>query len=138
MSMWIGLPDEEALKLPEKYGAVAMHLGTFEISNFTRLIAKVAHSGAFAASPAWTEEFEPLLPDLILGRSLDYQPLIGGNGARFNSPDPDGMDFPMQFRTIPVDEDRLFVAELRLFAKDGGPVYWVVVGHDPSTKAGEG
>jgi len=78
--MWIALPDADVLDLPQRHNASAMKLGSFEISNFCRLLAKIAHGAAFYTDSNWMTSFEPLLVDLILGKTTEHRSIVGGNG----------------------------------------------------------
>jgi len=102
-----------------------MKLGSFEILSFCRLLAKIAHSAAFLDLD-WTDPWEPLLPDLILGRTENYDDLVGGTDQVDSAPEE--MGFPVFFESVDVGEERYLVAELRLFAGQGTPTYRVVVG----------
>jgi hypothetical protein len=62
--------------------ALALDGQTYEISRpihitpFTRMLAKIAHS--YAVAELGVDAFEPLLPPLILGQSLDLPDHVGG------------------------------------------------------------
>lgn len=123
--IWFALPDPSFLDLPTRLGAKAMRLGQFEILSFCRLVAKIAHAGAYM-DPNWTSHFEPLLPDFIRGETDDYKSLVGGIDSATN--EPDEMEFPIQFKSVDVGDLRYCVAEVRLFATQGSPIYRIVVG----------
>jgi hypothetical protein len=98
----------------------------FDHYAFFRMLAKIAHS--FAVGEIGIENFDPELPDLILGRNphlISY--LIGGS----TEPSP---HISFQFRhemqtSIATRGDvRFAVIQLRLFASSGAPEYNVVVG----------
>lgn len=124
--MWFALPDTNVFNLPQRHSASAMKIGSFEISNFSRLLAKIAHAAAFYTDSKWTTSFEPLLVDLILGKTTEHKALVGGNGLVNNA--PEDMSFPIFFESVDGGEDRYLVAEFRLFAENGTPVYRVVSG----------
>lgn len=123
--MWLALPDSDVLNLAKDHNASAMQLGSFEILNFCRLLAKIAHAAAFQDGN-WPNLFEPLLPDLILGKTKEYDALVGGIDRTDNEPEDAG--FPLFFESVDVDNQRYLVAQLRLFANQGSPIYRVVVG----------
>ena len=123
--MWFGLPDADVLGLPQRHDASSIMLGSFEILSFCRLIAKIAHAAAFL-DLNWTDPWEPLLPDLVLGNTKEYDILVGGTDRVYNSPEE--MGFPVLFESVDVGAERYLVAELRLFAWNGTPTYRVVVG----------
>lgn len=125
LKMWLALPDSEVLSLPQRHGASAMRLGIFEFLSFCRLLAKISHGAAFL-DLAWTNLWQPLLPDLILGRTDKYDILVGGTDCVQNSPEDLGC--PVFFESVDIGEERYLVAELRLFANQGSPTYRVVVG----------
>ena len=124
--MWFALPDIDVFELPKLHSAEAMRLGSFEILNFCQLLAKIAHSGAYYLVPGWTETWEPLLVELILGETNEYDNLIGGNDQVANEAEDAG--FPLFFESVKVDKEQYLVAEFRLFAWNNTPVYRVVVG----------
>jgi hypothetical protein len=123
--MWLALPDSDVLSLPQRHNASLMKLGSFEILSFCRLLAKIAHGAAFL-DLHWTDSWEPLLPDLILGRTDKYDILVGGTDRVENAPEE--MGFPVFFESVDIGEERYLVAELRLFAGQGTPTCRVVVG----------
>lgn len=127
-TMWFALPDEEVFKIPGRYGASGMKLGSFEILNFCRLLAKIAHAAAFQDGK-WPDLFEPLLPDLIIGKTKEFDTLVGGIDRKEN--EPEDASFPLFFESVDNGDHRYLVAQLRLFANQGSPIYRVVVGRRP-------
>lgn len=123
--MWLALPDSDVLSLPQRHNASAIKLGSFEILSFCRLLAKISHGAAFLDLD-WTDSWQPLLPDLILGRTDRYDILVGGTDRVENAPEE--MGFPVFFESVDIGDERYLVAELRLFAWQGTPTYRVVVG----------
>ncbi len=123
--MWIALPDSEVFNLPKEHNSSGIKLGSFEILNYCRLLAKIAHAAAFL-DRNWTSVIEPLLPDLILGKSKEYSTLVGGIDRKDN--EPEDASFPIFFESVDANEQRYIVAQLRLFANQGSPIYRVVVG----------
>jgi len=125
--MYFALPNADVLSLPQRHNASAMKLGSFEILSFCQLLAKFAHGAAFRDTLDWTDTWEPLLPDLILGRTDEYDVLVGGTDSVDN--DREEMGHWVLFESVYVGEELYLVAELRLFANQKGtPIYRVVVG----------
>ena len=119
----------------------------FEILSFCQLLAKIAHGAAFfhaaarpttpfiSQEPDWTLQWEPLLPDLILGRTPDqHAVLVGGIDSVENAPEE--MGFPTLFESVYVGDELYLIAELRLFAYEGTPIYRVVVGRRKQPASG--
>lgn len=65
-------------------------------------------------------------PDLILGRTPDWDILVGGIASVENTPKE--MSHSVLFESVDIGEERYLIAELRLFAYEGTPIYRVVVG----------
>lgn len=124
--MWFGseLSESDLHDILKRHGASAMRIGTFEILNFCRLLAKIGHGAAYYFDPSWTEVWEPLLMDLILGRTEKYDLFVGGNDKLYSA---ESMDFPLLFESVDISATRYLVAEFGLFASSGTPVYRVVV-----------
>jgi hypothetical protein len=123
--MSVMLPNAEVLSLNQRYNAPWVKLGSFEILSFCRLLAKIAHGLAFQ-DLAWAGTWEPLLPDLILGGTAEYDFLVGGTD-RVDPPEEMGITF--LFESVDIGEERYLVIEVRLFASQKGtPTYRVVVG----------
>ncbi len=123
--MWLALPDSEVFNLPKEHNSSWIKLGSFEILNYCRLLAKIAHAAAFL-DQNWTSVIEPLLADLILGKSKEYSTLVGGIDRMAN--EPEEASFPIFIESVDANEQRYIVAQLRLFANQGSPIYRVVVG----------
>ena len=122
--MWLALPDNEVFNLAKEHNSSSFKLGSFEILNYCRLLAKIAHAAAFL-DPNWKNVFEPLLPDLILGKTKVYDDIVGGIDQVKN--EPEDANFPIFFESVDVNDQRYLVAQFRLFANQGSPNYRVVV-----------
>lgn len=122
--MWLALPDTKVFNLPREHDSSAVKLGSFEILNYCRLLAKIAHVAAFL-DPNWQKVWEPMLLDLILGKTKEYDLLVGGIDQVNN--EPEDANFPFFFESVDADNQRYLVAQLRLFANQGSPIYRVVV-----------
>jgi hypothetical protein len=87
------------------------------------MLAKIAHS--FAVAEMGLGSFKPLLPDLILGKTMTPTYWVGGQ-----------LDIPPPGVTDRIDLDydwnangkTFTVAHIRLFAQLGAPLYHVVIG----------
>lgn len=107
--------------IPQEHG---IHLGRVREIDFARMLAKIAHSYAFAKCG-----IQPLLLDLILGRAENASYLVGGDHS-LTLPDQPNMlhdIFPVSCRLEPSGAKYLLIA-IRLFAMMGMPRYHVVVG----------
>jgi hypothetical protein len=123
--MWLALPSTEIFDLPQRHNAWAVKLGSFEILSFCRLLAKISHCAAFLDLD-WTNSWQPLLSDLILGRTETYDDLVGGTDQIENEQAKSG--FPVFFESVDIGSERYLVAQLRLFAWMGAPTYRILVG----------
>jgi hypothetical protein len=119
-------PKGELEKLIPGHGH-GVKLGRVCEMDFARMLAKIAHSYAFAKFGA--DAFEPMLLDLILGRAENASYLVGGDptGAPPEQPDQMHHVFPLECRIEPSGAEYLLVA-IRLFAFWRMPRYHVVVG----------
>lgn len=119
---WLG---EQALKRvsPRREG---LHLGSLKPITFARFLAKVAHGYAVAETGGAT--FEPMLLDLILGRSEEIAFLIGGYP---DDREPLSDEFFLQWGWAQNERGAFLVVEIRLYANLGAPTYLVVVGRRP-------
>lgn len=101
-----------------------LQVGSLRTLAFFRLLAKIGYS--YAAAHMETSALNPLLADLILGKSDKYPHLIGGNGVYDDCTKiPDFHRLEMQDCTI---DDTIFsLAVIHLFGPIGLPRYHVVV-----------
>ena len=90
---------------------------------FSRLLAKIAH--CYAVAEYGLNNFEPLLPDLILGKPSPLGHLVGDG---FLEEPPEDFLHQIKLITMRVFEAYFLVAEIRLFANLGAPRYRVAVG----------
>ena len=101
-----------------------------EMSRFSRMLAKIAHS--FAVAERGIDSFTPLLPELILGRYDTPSYLVG---RIMGSPivPPDGLLHHLFLEYIRTDDGSEFlVANIRLFAILNTPHYHVVIARTKS------
>jgi hypothetical protein len=110
--------------IPDQHG---FHLGRIRMLDFARMLAKIAHSYAFAK--CGIDAFEPMLLDFILGRAENASYLVGGDGSGPPQRQPTIMHdiYPVGCRVEPSGAEYLLVA-IRLFAFLDMPRYHVVVG----------
>ena len=110
--------------VPEQHG---IRLGRIRELDFARMLAKIAHSYAFAK--CGIDTFQPMLLDLILGRAENASYLVGGDHSGQIPDQPAIMHdiYPVGCRVEPSGAEYLLVA-IRLFAMLGMPRYHVVVG----------
>jgi len=121
----IGYPQGEVEKfIPDQHG---IHLGRIRMLDFARMLAKIAHSYAFAK--CGIDTFQPMLLDLILGRTENAPYLVGGDASGSPPDQPEILHdiYPVGCRVEPSGAEYLLVA-IRLFAFIGMPRYHVVVG----------
>lgn len=103
----------------------AFKIGRVAPGDFARMLAKIAHS--FAMAELGADAFEPLLPDLILGKSETAPYLVGGDATEESS----SVELPLHYlgpMYASVDEVLYLLIAIRLFSKMGMPRYHVVVG----------
>lgn len=91
----------------------------FRPDAFCRMLAKIAH--AFTVAELGLGNFEPFLPDVVLGKNPDLGSFVGG----FQGDEPRTDDLhTLRFAGMAP----LIVVEVRLYAKYGAPGYAVVTG----------
>ena len=97
-----------------------LHLGYL-----ARMLAKIAHS--FAVAELGESAFQPLLPDLILGKpTWVFTYAVGGT---YGSPPPPTTTLhELEIKEYNAPNQTYWVVRMRLFADQGTPVYNVVVG----------
>lgn len=124
--LYVALPDDPLLfNLAKEHCAEAAGIGSFEIGAYYRLLAKIAHSGAYSYPGDWTLFWEPLLPSLILGSDQDFEQCVGGTSKNVFT---NLGGFPVVYASIPVGEVTYLVAYFQLFGhQNASPTYEVVV-----------
>jgi hypothetical protein len=110
--------------IADQYG---LRLGSANMLDFARMLAKIGHSYAFAK--CGIDTFKPMLLDFILGRTENASYLVGGDGSGPPPDQPHSLHdiFPVACRVEPSGAEYLLIA-IRLFAFIGMPRYHVVVG----------
>ncbi|WP_407120120.1 hypothetical protein [Bradyrhizobium sp. STM 3561] len=110
--------------IPDKHG---FRLGSVRMLDFARMLAKIAHS--YAIGKCGENAFEPMLPDLILGRDEHAPYLIGGDPRGTPPAQPRVLHdiYPMS-AAIGDDGITYLGFVIRLFAFWETPTYFVIVG----------
>jgi hypothetical protein len=99
-------------------------LGTSNIYDFCRMIAKIAHS--YAVASLGYGAFNPMLPDLILGKSKFFQHLVGGD-VTTKSQNAQVLH-ELKLQNCLFNGIEYVLASLQLFSFIGMPWYQIVVG----------
>lgn len=121
-----GDPEELRRLQRQHTGALISTRIRFDFYAFFRMIAKIAHS--FAVGEIGIDNFDPELPDLILGRNpglISY--LIGNLNWPLQNCHPQTRH-QMEFSISERPNGVFGVVTIRLFASSGTPRYEVVVG----------
>jgi hypothetical protein len=115
--------DEALTRLGPELGR--FKLGTIRPGTFARMLAKIAH--AYVVANWGLDSFQPLLPDLILGRpgAAPALHLVGGDPR---PPEPETVLHRVYRQTGFQGGRNYIVVAIRLFAFSGLPRYHVVVG----------
>jgi hypothetical protein len=103
---------------------------TFDPVIFGRLIAKIAHG--ISVVRFGINGFQPFLSHIILGKDLSKMwYYVGGDPIR--PPKPINSHLLTRIFIAPEQIERdLIFAEIRLFANLGAPIYYAIVGQNPS------
>jgi len=104
-------------------------VGTINMLLFGRMLAKIAHS--YAAANLGIAGFKPLLPDLILGKSMAAPWLVGGD-ASGPVPDTEPYLHHVYLQNCLTAGIEYVLVAIRLFCFVGMPRYHVVVGEAQS------
>jgi hypothetical protein len=117
--------EEELRKLHESGNA--MIVDNFDLMKFARFLAKIAHS--LVAADIRIENFDPLLLDLIHGRSPESASYFVGQWPPHPPPEETGALHQVGIHLERGGERWLLSARIRLFAAQPlSPVYKVIVG----------
>ncbi len=100
-------------------------LGSFSVQVFCQMLAKIAHS--YAIANLGENAFHPLLPDLILGKSLTPQFLVGGDVYSTPS-EQNSVLHDIFLQNCLSNGIEYILVGIQLFAFMGMPRYHVVVG----------
>jgi len=99
-----------------------VHLGRIDFSALRRMLAKIAHGYAIANE---TAEFEPFLPDLILGKANTETYLVGGSHLESKQ---EPYLHNIQIGYCKINKTLHLYVIIQLFACLGMPAYNIIVG----------
>ncbi len=122
---WTRVFQVDAAKL-RKYGVLEAWSTPTYLPNLARNLAKIAH--AYAAAELGVDGFEPFLLDIILNGSEKPWFLVGGYLDIPPAAEKGSLHSVELLSYTVEDMPDLLVAEIRLFAEYGAPVFRVVVG----------
>jgi hypothetical protein len=126
IQLWrCGPPLEKFKEAAAKYGSRAVAVD-FDLVSFGRLIAKIGH--AYATAVLGVDGFSPLLPDLIIGRTLNWSHYVGAYGRNIPITTSDQEIHVMALDPVTVDGDIYLACMVRLFSRFGAPAYACAVG----------
>ncbi|MBA3075721.1 MAG: HNH endonuclease [Anaerolineae bacterium] len=108
-----------------KTEGLRVKLGSISILIFCQMLAKIAHS--FAIANLGEKAFHPLLSDLILGKSITPQYLVGGDVSAI-LPEQKNVLHDIFLQNCLSNGIEYTLVGIRLFAFMGMPRYHVVVG----------
>jgi hypothetical protein len=121
---WRFGPSIQAMtEVATKHRGKGISVGQFDTLAFCRLLAKIGHS--LAVAQYGINSFKPLALDLILGRDDEMGHLIGGKMEE--QPCLPHLH-AYKCGLVTVETRRYVVAEIRLFANLGAPLYHAVIG----------
>ena len=103
-----------------------LKLGTINILEFSRMLAKIAHS--YAIAELGIDAFQPLLLDLILGKTNTSAYLVGGDVSAPPSPEAEPVLHHVYLQNCMRDGVEYILVAIQLFSFMGMPRYHVVVG----------
>jgi hypothetical protein len=112
-------------KLLRDHGVGSFSSVPWDTHLFFRMLAKIGHS--FAAAELGLRNFKPLLQDLILKGDPELFNHIGGEPDLARDPMSNAAHMLALGYQRANGKDYV-VAKIRLFAKQSGPIYYVVVG----------
>lgn len=122
--LWVG-GNEQRLRELHWFGNLIL-ADRFDLIKFTRMLAKIAH--AYIAGEIGLDDFEPMLPDFILGKNDSLGSYLVGGWPEDDIPQIDGScQIGMAFSQW--GEKTLVNTRLRLFPSHPQiPIYHVAVG----------
>lgn len=130
--MWASVHKEDARAIGRKYGAGRGRELRWHMPTFCRMLAKIAHSFAYAEiGEAELKRFLLMLPPIIRNE-IKAMPadLIGGD-VRLVPPTENLHE--LNLWSAIADDIEYLVARIRLFAAMGTPTYYAIVGVRPFT-----
>ena len=117
--------------LLQKYGITSFASPYWDTHMFFRMLGKIGHS--FAAAELGMSNFKPLLLDMILTGNPECFNHIGGDPDLARAP-PSEYLHELGLGYWRANGKDYVVAKVRLFAKQMGPIYYVVVGESLETR----
>lgn len=104
----------------------------FDPLMWARLLAKIAHGYIISElGDVFAKGIhKPLLPDLIRGKSRDFQHIVGGAGRPHNAAP---FSFWPTIKGVSDEDTEYLIVYLWLFAELGAPRYMIVAGERPTT-----
>lgn len=125
LGWWVWSQHDKIAKLLSKLGILRGTIITGETNptKFSQMLAKIGHSAA--AAHFGIDDFTPMAVDLALGRSADFNHLVGISPLDWPIPPAEEALHDIRFDT---GQSPVIIAEIRLFASLGAPRYHVVVG----------
>jgi hypothetical protein len=119
------LVNYNANEFTRKYGYTTFASPHWDTHMFFRMLGKIGHS--FAVAELGQRKFVPLLTDMILKGSPELFNHIGGEPDLARDPTSDALhELGLGYQR--ANGKNYVVAKIRLFAKQMGPIYYVVVG----------
>lgn len=117
--------DEKTLS--RKYGVTGFASAIWDNQMFCRMLAKIGHAFAVAELGSSGRMFSPKLLDLIVHGKINAMNLIGGPPVWEVLPPSQALhEVSLGYQKLGMRT--YLVARVRLFARHGGPPYYVVVG----------
>lgn len=115
-------------RLVQKYGISGIRPPNYRVSDFYRMLSKIAHGYAIAKIGA--EHIKPCLLDLIHGRNEDFEEFVGAlsNQPRLRS----SKLWQFQIDFIKRGDTVYAVVQFRFLGTFGGPIYEIVAGSVPN------
>ncbi len=118
---WLYISDQEALKEISGDGG-AVKIGSVDFNTFAKLLAKIAHG--FLVCELGIDNFQPLVTELVLGKTDEYWPWVGGT-VDWLIPEP--TEDLIQVHSY-HHKSGYVVVRIRIFPNLGAPTYHVVAG----------
>jgi hypothetical protein len=118
--------DEDELRALHAEGNAILMEG-YNLDHFGRMLAKMAHG--YAAGQLRLENFDPLLPEFILGCAPDRATHLIGNWGDDGMEVPPGVMHQIGHAFRDFGDKVMIAVRIRLFAAlENTPVYWITVG----------
>lgn len=122
VSFWAWI-KHDAPDAVQKLGGIGFEIGEISPSDFTRMLAKIAHS--YAVARFGIHAFRPLLRELIRYGSENPHFLIGGPSTH---PPAEKFLHAITPRRVSLRGTNYLMLQIRLLAQLGAPAYFVLVG----------